>query len=885
MLLASIVLSTTLTAAEKPAAPVLPARGKIAPAAAVLKQPAIVPVNPPPVGIKVAVPAAPVAVPAAPVVVGIGGRAFIPGGLVITQADRGPGQAMKPGTAIGGPADEALLRNARLQTTDDALLAFFRLRTPPAPAREKIDELVRKLGDADPNLRDAAQADLTGIGQASVPFLRTAANNVDNVEASTRARACLQNIEGSAASSLVTHAARLLAQRRPATSAEVLLGYLPFAEDETTFQEVELALVQVALRDGKPDPALIKALKDPLPIRRGTAAQVICQAGGQAYHDQVRPLLRDGRPSVRLRAALGLVGAYDAEAIPVLIELLGDLQPRLRQQAEEYLTQLAGEWAVSGPRGNDQMSRQLRRDVWSAWWKNTDGIRLLEEFRSRATSDEDYLKVSALIARLGDEKPEVREAASNDLVSLGRSAASLLRRAVNDNHPRISPQAARCLESIEKDAPGVMPAAAARLLGLRKPPGTVEALLTYLPFCESADLAEQLTEILAAVAVPGGKPDASLVKALEDRIPARRALAASSLCRGRALSQVPAIRRLLKDADADVRLKTAQGLSLLGEKEAIPVLIALLRDLPIDQAWDIEDYLNQLAGDQSPTEVLTAEVAGRAKAVSAWEKWWAEHNKTVDLARGELGRRDMGVYVLIENWNPALGRGRVLEVDASGKVRWEIKDLQWPNDAQVLRGGNVLVVEQQNRVTERDRNGKVVGLDRNYPSVFQVERLRDGSTFVACRNQLQIVDARGVATFNYPYTANSILAARRFRDGTLAFVSYSGHYVKLDRTGKEMKNVQIPNWGTYSPNGADILPGDRIVLSESRFNKVLEFGLDGKPTWECPVTYPLAPTVAGNGNILVAGNSNTAIYEIDRKGKLVKEWKGFAFRPFRVVRR
>src|SRR5205807_1713097 len=170
------------------------------------------------------------------------------------------------------------------------------------------------------------------------------------------------------------------------------------------------------------------------------------------------------------------------------------------------------------------------------------------------------------------------------------------------------------------------------------------------------------------------------------------------------------------------------------------------------------------------------------------------------LARLDLSNRELGFYLIVENWSPARGKGRVLEVDGSGKVRWEIGDLQWPYDAQMLRGGNVLVVEQQNRVTERDRKGKIVGLDRFFPNVFYVERLRDGTTFIACRNQLQIVDAKGTAKLTHNYSLNSIIAARTYRDGSMAYISYSGHFVKLDRTGKQIRTFQLP-WSNFSING------------------------------------------------------------------------------------
>ena len=48
---------------------------------------------------------------------------------------------------VGGPGDPKTLEAARLASSDDALLDFFQKRTPPAPSREKIAELVKQLGD------------------------------------------------------------------------------------------------------------------------------------------------------------------------------------------------------------------------------------------------------------------------------------------------------------------------------------------------------------------------------------------------------------------------------------------------------------------------------------------------------------------------------------------------------------------------------------------------------------------------------------------------------------------------------------------------------------------------------------------------------------------
>jgi len=465
-------------------------------------------------------------------------------------------------------------------------------------------------------------------------------------------------------------------------------------------------------------------------------------------------------------------------------------------------------------------------------------------------------------------------------------SSSLLRRAMSSNtNPRITAFATKCLESIEKDSPNPLPLAAPRILALRRPEGTIGAVIGYLPFAESEEAMNQMVDILSTIGVSADKGDEALVKALQDKLPERRAAAALALCRGKATKNKDDVRKLLRDKDHVVQLRAAQGLSLLGDKKSIPALIALLKDLPLELCWELEDYLSRVAGDKAPTEIVTADANSRTKAIEAWAKWWTENSK-IDLAKLDLDTREMGFYVVVENWSPLKGKGRILEVDGSGKIRWEIGDLMWPYEAQVLRGGRVLIVEQQNRVTERDLKGKIVGMDRYFPSVFHVERLRNGETFVACRNQLQMLDAKGTNKFTHNYTFNTILAAKRFRDGSMAYVAYSGQYVKLDRTGKQIKTFTLP-WSTsgYSVNGADILPGDRVIVSVSNFNKVMEFTPDGKVVWEASATYPSIPYRLRNGNTVVAVNSNQGFVELDRKGKVVKEFKNLSYRPYRVTKR
>ena len=67
-------------------------------------------------------------------------------------------------------------------------------------------------------------------------------------------------------------------------------------------------------RQGRPRPAQA-ALDDESPLRRATAVDVLCQNGLAEPRDALRKLLADPKPTVRLRAALALAQARDANAV------------------------------------------------------------------------------------------------------------------------------------------------------------------------------------------------------------------------------------------------------------------------------------------------------------------------------------------------------------------------------------------------------------------------------------------------------------------------------------------------------------------------------------------------------------------------------------------
>src|SRR5205823_14974177 len=110
----------------------------------------------------------------------------------------------------------------------------------------------------------------------------------------------------------------LLAQRKPDGAAEALLDFLPSVLEEKALHELHRCLGKLTLRDGKPDPVIIKARADESPVRRAAAAIALCQTGTKEQLDKVRPLLRDADAVVRLHAGLALLPHGEKEAVPVL---------------------------------------------------------------------------------------------------------------------------------------------------------------------------------------------------------------------------------------------------------------------------------------------------------------------------------------------------------------------------------------------------------------------------------------------------------------------------------------------------------------------------------------------------------------------------------------
>ncbi len=778
--------------------------------------------------------------------------------------------------AAEGNGDEQTVRAAGLSTDDAALLAFFNDRVRSQADGEKLLTLARQLGDANPKTRSKVAAQLVAAGPAAISALRHVVNDLDDAVAAEEAQRCLEWLEGTRRGEIATSAARLLAARKAPGAAEALLAFLPFADDSTVIDGLKSALVTLAAASSKPDPALLRALKDPVPLRRAVAVEVLCGSGHAEVLPEVRKLLTDGKSQVRLRAALAMIQQIDEQAISVLIDLLLDLPLADRTRAEEALQNLAGEWAPNPAlTGDDEVARKIRRDAWAAWWHNTDGPTLTAAFRKRTLQPAEVSAVQVLIQHLGDKVFAVRERAASDLTALGTKVVPLLREATNNPDLELAQCAHYCLKQIAKtEEKNRLPAAAARLLAMRKPAGAPATLLAFLPFTDDDAMKEEISRALRHLVVATGTADPGLVAALGDTLPARRAAAAE------ALAAIPgdhlaAVRKLLTDPNAEVRLRTAMALTYAHDREAVPVLIELVADSPRGQVWQAEDLLCRLAGAKAPPPAAGDDAAARKKFREAWSAWWKDNGAAVDLLTLEPTTTVLGFTLIAEFGQNGFGQqaGRVVEVDRAGKVRWQIENLNSPVDAQMLPGNRVLIAEGGNqRVSERDLKGTIIWQVQvpGYPT--NVQRLPNGNTFVAINGgQMMEYDKTGKMVSNFT-VAGGARAAYKAPNGQIVCLTHTSICIRLDATGKEIKRFTLNRTNNYT-SGIDITSKGTILVTQND-NMVTEYNPDGKVIWQAKTN--LNPTTASrlaNGHTLVCSYNGPSIIELDQNGRTVWEYR------------
>jgi HEAT repeat protein len=555
---------------------------------------------------------------------------------------------------------------------------------------------------------------------------------------------------------------------------------------------------------------------------------------------------------------------------------LSELPLEQARQAEDFLSELAGEQSPKATLGNDDASRKKCRDAWATWWQaSEDSNRLLEELRKRTLRSDTRQKCEELIKQLGDTDFTVREKAQSQVKGMGVLILPLLRQAAK--HPsdlEIRSRAQRCLSVMERDKSLPLSAITTRLIALRKPAGGAEALLDYTPYADDDAILGEVQIALNVVAFKDGTPEAAVVRGLSDALPARRAAAAEALCLGGDREHLPAIRKLLSDSDRSVRLKTALALAGIHERDAVPTLIELIGELPSAQSAPAEEYLHRVALDRAPSSLPSGDGENgehRKKRHAAWAEWWKANGDRVTLVDRypPAGFEQDHGYVLLVLANT----GQIIELDKERKERWTMNGLANPRDVQVVGADRILVAEYNaQRVTERNRRGDILW-QKQLPGTWplSVQRLRNGHTFITCQNKLVEVDRGGRELFSIDRPQNDLVMARKMRDGQIILISTQRQCIRMDTAGKELKSFQLQM--VWQHNAVDILPNGHVLVPYQWMNRVMEYDADGKTVFDATAMQPSGVCRLPRGRILVAPQQWPAkVVELDSAGKQTSEF-------------
>jgi outer membrane protein assembly factor BamB len=517
-----------------------------------------------------------------------------------------------------------------------------------------------------------------------------------------------------------------------------------------------------------------------------------------------------------------------------------------------------------------------------------NGPALLKYFKERTLTEADPKALARLIRQLGDDSFQVRDSAYVDIVKLGPACLDGLKQAAEDPDLEIKLRVEEIKKVVlAKVQPGVQ-AAAARLVAAIRPAGAPEVLLAYLPFAADQEVSDEVSAAIKATAIRKGVVDPVVVKALTDTLAVKRMAAAEALAGDK--DHLPAIRKMMQDADPRVRFRIARALVIAREKEAVPVLVDLMGVLNADQLWQAEEILIRLAGKDAPVVPLGHDEESRKKCREAWQDWLTNNGDNLDMAKvGELNTQLGYTLIVQQTGNRFVGgkqirqTGEVMEIDREKRVRWKFelnninnpnRNASYPVDAQVLRHDRVLVAEYNNStVTERDFTGKILW-EQNVGggNPISVQGLPNDNVFVVLQNRLVEYDRNHKEVFSFTRPNHDIFRGKKLRNGDMVFITNQGQYVRIDATRKVLKTfftVPIP----VLFGSIDVLPSGGVLVPDFNQSHVFEFDVDGKKVNQFNVASPNSVSRLPNGNTLVGSQSTQTITEFDPRGQEVWSYR------------
>ena len=510
--------------------------------------------------------------------------------------------------------------------------------------------------------------------------------------------------------------------------------------------------------------------------------------------------------------------------------------------------------------------------------KETDAAGLLGYLRTRTLSDADLSKIQAVIKRLGADDFEARLKAAVEVEKYGSAAVGPLKAAwQTDPDPEIAYRSGEALKRMEKVPHAAVAAAAVRALAKLKPPDTAAVLLGFLPLADNDRVADEIRTTLIAVAVKDGKAEPALLAGLADSVPVRRAASAVALISGGsdkelirikdAFGKVKEVAKSEKHIETRFQILHAM-LTVARDRDALNLLVEAIPELPRGRLWQVEDFLLQLAGKDSPKIQLGRTPEALAKGRDAWKAWIEKSPQAAALEKFAYVPRIHGKMLLVL-YDQRYGSGSVVELGPDLKEKWKIPNLLGPRDAAYLPDGTIAIAEQNsNRVTIRDTTGRILatrnigGNNRVFGNPQQVQVLDSGELMVTCRNVIVVYKKdKDEEAYRYVRQQYDMVAAHRFPNGETLILLQNGtdQNIFIDDQGKEIPDRKLKTGVSYGEAYATAGGEGRVLVTEQ--NQVVEYDLKkNEKVWSKAINSPRFVQRLPNGNtIIIEAQSNRAI--------------------------
>jgi hypothetical protein len=198
------------------------------------------------------------------------------------------------------------------------------------------------------------------------------------------------------------------------------------------------------------------------------------------------------------------------------------------------------------------------------------------------------------------------------------------------------------------------------------------------------------------------------------------------------------------------------------------------------------------------------------------------------------------------------GNDRVFRVNREGQIVWtsdewgdgsgKLSDgshLDYPNDAELLANGHILIGDRNNdRVLEVTEQGQVVWTYDNLVRPHNPDRLPNGNTMISDSERNLVIEVDPAGGIVWQFGGEGVL---------------------------------------YWPRDADRLENGHTLITDSRNNRVIEVTPEGQIVWAFEgLSIPYEADRLSNGNTLISDNNHKRVIEVNAAGEIVWSFRNFA---------